>query len=77
MARIVYGDLNPKRGRSRPSVRKRVVHASGETSSIYTVDADSRTFGDDLTSVFRENVRKARRRNKRVVGAADRVPGNG
>jgi hypothetical protein len=74
MAKVVYAALKPKSDKSKRSVKKRVIHASGEATSLYTVDADSQTFGDDLTFVFQENVRKARRRNLKVVGAADRVP---
>lgn len=36
-----------------------------------TVDADSKTFGRDLESAFIKNVRRARRENSRLLGAAD------
>jgi hypothetical protein len=35
------------------------------------LDAGSPTFGTDLQYVFRKNVAKARRGNKRITGAAD------
>lgn len=53
---------------------KRVRDEHGKVSVIRTIDASSKTFSDDLTYVFKRNVAKARRENKRVVGVSDLVP---
>jgi hypothetical protein len=41
--------------------------------TVYTVDADSRTFEDDLGYVFRQHVRKVRRPSNQSIGSAKRV----
>lgn len=48
--------------------------ASGKLRTVRTLEGQSASFGDDLAYVFAKNVAKARRENKRVTGAADRVP---
>jgi hypothetical protein len=52
---------------------KRISNAEG-SKRISTLDAGNPNFGDDLTFVFGRNVARARRENKRVTGALDRVP---
>lgn len=76
MAKVVYTTLKPsKSGKKTSSVTtKRVKGADGKALTVHTIDADSQTFGDDVSYVFRQNVRKARRENKRLVGSSDRVP---
>lgn len=76
MAKVTYTSLKPsKSGKKTGSVTtKRVKGADGKTLTVHTINADSRTFGDDLSYVFRQNVKKARRENKRLVGCSDRVP---
>lgn len=61
----------------RTVVQKRVRGADGKLSVMRTLDGESKTFSDDLTYVFSRNVAKARRENKKVIGAADRVPAKG
>lgn len=56
---------------------KRVRDAAGKILTLRTLDARSKTFGKDLTYVFRKNVAKARRENKQVTGTLDRVPAKG
>ncbi len=41
---------------------------------IRSVDANSPSFGKDLEHIFRLNVARARRDNKRIVGVADLAP---
>jgi len=53
---------------------KRVVGLKGKVTMVATLDADSKSFGEDLRRVFERKVRKARRENKRVTGLADFVP---
>jgi len=40
---------------------------------IFSLDAESETFGSDLRYTFGRNVAKARRENKMKFGAPDRV----
>jgi len=75
MAKVVVKNL---RG-GKPSVRsgatqKSFVDESGRRQHVWTVDASSGSFGEDLLEVFTKNVRKARRDNKTIVGAADLDP---
>ena len=75
MAKVVYTSLKPsKLGKKAVSVTtKRVRNSLGEAMTVYTVDADSRTFSEDLSYAFRQNVKKVRREHKRRLGAAERV----
>jgi hypothetical protein len=41
---------------------------------VRTLDANTAIFEEDLRYVFAKNVAKARRDNKRVVGATDIAP---
>ena len=54
---------------------KKVRGADGKVVNVHTVDARSETLTDDLMVVFRRNVQRARRENKRVLGVADIAPG--
>lgn len=77
MAKVVYKSLAPSRPtrRAPPGVgKKRVATADGRRETVWTVDAHSPTLDDDLLYVFRRNVAKARRENKRLLGVADFVP---
>ncbi len=57
------------------SVReKRVRNSQGELVRVLSLDANSPTFIDDLTTVFRRNVARARRENLRLLGSADGLP---
>jgi hypothetical protein len=54
------------------SVReKRVRDPNGKYVRVLCLDANSPTFTDDLTTVFRKNVARARRENKKLFGSAD------
>ncbi len=77
MVRVVVGSLNSKqKGRSRSSsvLKKRVRRSDGDTKLMMTIDAGSLTFGRDFQDVFKRNVAKARRENKKVTGSNDGVP---
>ncbi len=74
MAKVVYASLKPRRGKAgvvNTLGKKRVMGADGRPKTMRTLDANSLTFGDDLQAVFQENVRKARRANKRLLGSPD------
>lgn len=54
------------------SVRtKRLRNAQGKAVSVLSLDANSATFIDDLTTVFEKNVQKARRENRARFGSPD------
>lgn len=75
MTNIIIADLNPSRPRSRKtsgSVReKRLRNSKGKVVRVLSLDANSPTFIDDLTTVFKRNVRRARQENKRLFGSPD------
>ncbi len=50
---------------------KRVRGADGKMTIFRTIDSASPTFGEDFLYIFRKNVAKARRENKRLIGTAD------
>lgn len=62
----------PKTRRRKSSVREKILRDSeGRSIRVLSLDANSATFSDDLALVFRRNVAKARRENKRLFGSAD------
>ncbi|HKT15456.1 MAG TPA: hypothetical protein VJR87_08615 [Allosphingosinicella sp.] len=73
MTKVVIKTLSSARRARRPSsvAEKRIRKADGKIATIRTIDVNSRTFGGDLTYVFQRNVAKARRENKKVIGASD------
>lgn len=74
MPKIVYVPLKAAKAGQASSVKaKRVKTADGRTMTLLTIDADSKTFGDDLSYVFKKNVAKARRENKRLLGSSGRL----
>jgi hypothetical protein len=74
MTRIIVRKLNGKERHGRSSVVSKSVHKpSGERTKILSVDANSPTFGNDLSIIFERNVARARRANKKKFGSADRV----
>ena len=74
MAKIVVASLK-SRARNVASgesvIEKRVKDTDGNIKTVYVLDAESRTFGDDFRYVFGKNVAKARRDSKRAIGATD------
>lgn len=77
VAKVVFKSLNTgRRGKAAPpSVgKKRVATPGGGWKTVFTLDVHSPSFEDGMLYVFRRNVAKARRENKRVLGVADFVP---
>jgi hypothetical protein len=71
MAKIA--PIGVKGGKKRHSVtKKRLKGPDGHIVTMRTIDADSPTFAEDLSYVFRQNVKKARRLNK-SLGVVARV----
>ena len=61
-----------RRQRMHSSVRtKRLRTSDGRTVPVLTLDANSATFIDDLSTVFKRNVAKARRENRQLFGSPD------
>jgi hypothetical protein len=74
MTKIVVTSLKSKarsHGSAASVTKKRVRDTDGQLKTLRTLDAGSRTFGEDLGYVFGKNVAKARRENKRTIGTAD------
>lgn len=75
MTDLVIADL--KRGKSRNAKRsgsvrfKRVRNSDGKSVRVLSLDANSATFIDDLTTVFEKNVAKARLENIKLLGSPD------
>jgi hypothetical protein len=68
MTKVVF---KPLKTSGRVSVkRKKVRDADGKLTTMFVVDANSPTFADDITYVFRKNVAKARRNNKALLKRA-------
>lgn len=76
MVEIVVKPLRKSASGAKPSTvtTKRVRTASGALKTFYTIDAGSQTFSDDLGYAFRQNVKKARKENKRLFGSPDSAP---
>ena len=76
MANVVIADLKKtkSRGAKKGSVREKLLRNSdGRFVRVLSLDANSATFDDDLTTVFSRNVAKARRENKKLFGSASGV----
>jgi hypothetical protein len=75
MTRIIVRKLGKNGARhARSSVVSKSIHKpNGERTKILSVDANSPTFGNDLSIIFERNVAKARRANKKKFGSPDRV----
>lgn len=69
MVKVVVKKLDGV-AQKRPLAKKRL-RSGGKTISVYTVDADSRTFDADLIAVYKANVATARAENARLFGSAD------
>lgn len=77
MAKVVVASLKSKPNSRRDTIsvtEKRVRDTEGQVRMLRILDAGSLTFGKDLQYVFGKNVAKARRDNKRAIGASDVVP---
>ena len=55
-------------------ITKRVHTKDGDTVVVRAIDSNSATFGNDLLTVFRQNVRKARKENRERFGVSDGAP---
>jgi len=77
LSRMVVREIRPTKPTKSDttSVRnKQFFDADGRRRTCLVLDAHSPTFSTDLLLVFRRNVARARRENKRVLGVADYLP---
>jgi len=72
MADVTIAEIkNPRaRGRKTSIRRKTLRDSKGRAVQVLSLDANSTTLSDDLTLIFRRNVAKARKENKRLFGSA-------
>lgn len=75
VTKVVVSKLNAKKSKSKSGsvARKRLRASDGRFVDVITLDADSRTFGNDLKYAFQKNVSKVRRENKKRFGSPDRI----
>jgi hypothetical protein len=74
MANFIIANLKAKSraAKKSDSVRtKRMRRSDGKIVSVLSLDANSATFIDDLTTVFEKNVSKARNENRKLFGSPD------
>jgi hypothetical protein len=74
MANLIVANLKAKSRAAKKigSVRaKRMRTSDGKMVSVLSLDANSATFIDDLTTVFEKNVSKARNENRKLFGSPD------
>ncbi len=74
MAKRINGRIRKEPLESYQRLEREVLGADGSSRVVYTADASSPSFGKDLEHIFRLNVARARRDNKRILGVADLVP---
>jgi hypothetical protein len=77
MAKVVVKSLKTGRlskAAARAIGKKRVATPDGGWKTVRTLDINSPNFDEAFLHVFRSNVAKARRENKRLLGVADFVP---
>ena len=76
MANVVFERLEEGKVFDKSLVKEERVRdkATGKITTVRTIKMDPATFGDAFTQVFRKNVAKARRDNKRLLGVADVEP---
>ena len=73
MVKLVVAKVAPKNGkrRRRAVSQRRVRDQNGEFMTQFWVDTNSPTFDDDLTSVFKGNVTRARQANTYMFGSPE------
>jgi hypothetical protein len=76
MSKVVFEKLSEGKVFDKSLVKEERVRdkATGKITTIRTIKMDADTFGDAFTQLFRKNVAKARRDNKRLLGVADVEP---
>lgn len=76
MANVVYEKLSTGKVFDKSLVKEERVRdkVTGKITTVRTIKMDPATFGDAFTEVFRKNVAKARRDNKKLLGVADVEP---
>lgn len=58
-------------------VTEKVVHdEAGRRVTLRSVDIESRSFSEDFLYIFKKNVQRARRENKKIAGTSDVISGS-
>jgi hypothetical protein len=74
MSQVEYKSLKTPKTAGKPSVTsKQFKTSSGEAVTVRTINAESKTFGEDLLYVFERNVEKARRENREIAASENRA----
>jgi hypothetical protein len=75
VAVVVLRSLAKKVGRGAKSSvkKKRVFDSEGRPVKVLSIDSNSSSFSSDLELIFKKNVARARRENKKRFGSPDRV----
>jgi hypothetical protein len=60
-----------KRGATGTIGKKKIYHSDGTIATVFTVRANSKTFGSDLRHAFTKSIAKARKENKQKLGVRD------
>jgi hypothetical protein len=74
MDKVVVRKIGTKKRKpgTRAGIKKTIARdAAGQSMQIFTIDARSPTFGDDLTSVYQANVATACLRKRKLFGSED------
>lgn len=70
MARVVVSKLKAPSHDKKVAASKKRLRLGAHTIQVITLNANSKTFGRDLTYAFEKNVEKARRENKKKLGSS-------
>ena len=77
VVKVVVAKLASKKGKRRRAVAKRrTLRPDGRFVDQFWVDLNSKTFADDLISVFVDNVERARQANTAIFGSPDGIRRN-
>ncbi len=70
MTKIKIGDPSKLRAGPKPAIRrggKRVRDEHGQVVTMYTLDANSETVGDEVLALFKRNAIRARRAHRDLI----------
>jgi hypothetical protein len=70
-ARVRLNKLKSRRSGKTVSGKKSAQRSGHKVPRLASLDVTKPTFTDDLTAIFRRNIAKARRENKKLFGSPD------
>ena len=76
VVKVVVGKVVPKNGKRRQGAvaKRRVRRSDGQIVDQFWLDPASKSFADDLTSVFQVNVARTRQANTAIFGSPEGYP---